>query len=222
MKTALKQEKVKSIYNHSSFYYDIYHTLATFRIDERGRNYLVKKVIKPADYVLDAGGGTGLTSFKVAKRLNDKGKVVILDFSEKMLEKAEEKANKSNLQGKVETKSGDMYQIPFADETFDSVLSTYSTCPLDDPIIAVKEMLRVLKKNGILGIVHSVDSTNKIARWLSNSFLNIIWKFPGLSLGCRNINLIDDIRELNVEILDDKIIGFIPFYFRIIILRKIN
>ena len=117
MITALKQEKVKSIYNKTSRYYDVYHTLGTFRIDEKGRNYLVKKVIRPADYVLDAGGGTGLTSFKAAKRLNEKGRVVILDFSEKMLIKAEEKAVKLNLKEKVETTLGDMYQIPFADET---------------------------------------------------------------------------------------------------------
>ena len=220
MRIALKQEKLKYIYNKSYNYYDIFHTLGTFRIDEKGRNYLVKRAIKPSDYVLDAGGGTGLTSFKAVKNLNEKGKIVILDFSEKMLKKAQEKAIKLNLGEKVEIKLGDMYEIPFADGTFDSVLSTYSTCPLENPINAVKEMLRVLKNQGILGIVHSSYPENKFAKWLSNGLENLIWKFPRISLGCRNIELMDEIRKLNVEIIENKIIGFVPFYFRIIILKK--
>ncbi len=220
MKQALRPEEVKSIYNQTYRYYDMLHTLGTFRMDEKGRKYLIKKVVQPGDYILDAGGGTGLTALRAAKRLNKKGKIVILDFSEKMLEKAREKAHKLNLGQKVETKLGDLYKIPFADETFDSVLSTYSTCPLDQPIDAVKEMLRVMKNNGILGIAHSTDPKNKIAKWLSSKIERIIWKFPNVSFGCRNIELIEDIRKLNVEILEDKIIGFASFYFRIIILRK--
>ena len=220
MRIALKQEKLKYIYNKSYNYYDIFHTLGTFRIDEKGRNYLVKRVIQPSDYVLDAGGGTGLTSFKAVKKLNEKGKIVILDFSEKMLKKAREKADKLNLGKKVEIKLGDMYEIPFSDETFDSVLSTYSTCPLENPINAVREMLRVLKNQGTLGIVHSSNPENKFAKWLSNGLENLIWKFPRISLGCRNIELMDEIRKLNIEIIENKIIGFVPFYFRIIILKK--
>ena len=220
VKQALNPEKVKYIYNQSYRYYDLLHTLGTFRMDEKGRNYLVKKVIRPSDYILDAGGGTGLTALKVAKKLNEKGRIVILDFSEKMLEKAQEKAKKLDVNKKVETKLGDMYEIPFADETFDCVLSTYSTCPLENPMEAVKEMIRVLKPGGILGIAHSSDAKNKIARWLSGRLENLIWRFPGLSLGCRNIELMDDIKKLNVEIIEDKLIGFIPFYFRIIILKK--
>lgn len=220
MKQALQHQKVKSIYNHSSGYYDLLHTLGTFRLDEKGRKYLIKKIVQPSDYILDAGGGTGLTALKAAKLFNEKGKIVILDFSENMLKRASEKASGLNLSDKVETRLGDMYQIPFADETFDSVLSTYSTCPLADPMLAVKEMLRVLKKGGRLGIAHSSDPKNKLARWLSSRLEMLIWMFPGLSLGCRNIELMDKIRELDVEVVEDKLIGFVPFYFRIIVLVK--
>lgn len=220
MKAALTKEKVKSVYDRSYKYYDIFHKLGTFHTDEKGRNYIVKKVVRPDDYILDAGGGTGLTSLKAAKKLSNKGKIVILDYSEKMLEKARTKADKLNLDDKIIIKPGDIYQIPYPDNTFDSVLSTYSTCPLSNPMEAVNEMLRVLKKGGLLGIAHSSEPNNRFARWMSNGIENIIWKFPGLSLGCRNIELIDEIRKLNVEIQENKIIGFIPFYFRIIIVKK--
>lgn len=194
--------------------------MGTFRMDERGRKHLVEKIVKPEDYILDAGGGTGLTALKAAKRLNENGKIVILDFSEKMLEKANAKAKRLGLSDKIETRLGDMYEIPYPDDTFDSVLSTYSTCPLENPMKAVDEMLRVLKPGGVLGIAHSSDPENKVARWLSSKIENVIWKFPGLSLGCRNIELMTGIQRLDVEILEDKIIGFVPFYFRIILVKK--
>jgi demethylmenaquinone methyltransferase/2-methoxy-6-polyprenyl-1,4-benzoquinol methylase len=220
MRTALSKEKVKSVYDRAYKYYEVLHKLGTFHIDERGRNYLVKRIVKPGTYILDAGGGTGLTAIKAAKKLNGEGRIVILDYSEKMLEIAQIKADKLHLNDMITVKAGDMFQIPFPDNTFDTVLSTYSTCPLSDPMEAVIEMVRVLKKGGVLGIAHSSDPHARLARWLSNQFENIIWKFPGLSLGCRNIQLIDDIRKMDVDVLDERLIGFVPFYFKLIIVRK--
>lgn len=220
MRQALNIDKVRTIYNKSYRYYDLFHSLGTFKLDERGRELLVDKIVNLGDYILDAGGGTGSTAIKAAKKAGEDGKVIILDLSENMLEKANEKAAASNQQNKIVTKLGDMYEIPFPDETFDAVISTYSTCPLENPMKAVKEMLRVLKKSGLLGIAHSSEPNNKIAKLISNKIESIIWKFPSLSLGCRNIQLIEDIKEMDVEIMEDKIIGFIPWYFRIIILKK--
>ncbi len=216
----LKKEIVHNIYNKTAGYYDIFHNLGTLGQDERGRKLLVEKTIKPGDYILDAGGGTGNTALKALRRAGKGGRVVILDISEGMLAEAQEKIKKQGLSEQAEITVGDMYQIPYPDETFDSVLSTYSTCPLQNPINAVMEMLRVLKKEGHLGIVHSTEANHKLARFISNKFEHVIWKFPRLSLGCRNISLIDDIKKLNVEIIEEKTIGMIPFFFKIIVLRK--
>ena len=188
--------------------------------DERGRNILIDKTIKENDYVLDAGGGTGITAIKAGYKVGDNGKVVILDLSENMLKQAGEKIDRMNMSDKFELKTGDIYQIPYPDNTFDVVLSTYSTCPLEDPMKAVFEMLRVLKIGGLLGIAHSTDPDNKIAKWISSKIENVIWRFPRLSLGCRNISLIDGIRKMNVDIIEEKIIGFIPIFFKILVIKK--
>ena len=188
--------------------------------DERGRNILIDKTIKENDYVLDAGGGTGITAIKAGYKVGDNGKVVILDLSENMLKQAGEKIDRLNMSDKFELKTGDIYQIPYPDNTFDVVLSTYSTCPLEDPMKAVFEMLRVLKIGGLLGIAHSTDPDNKIAKWISSKIENVIWRFPRLSLGCRNISLIDGIRKMNVDIIEEKIIGFIPIFFKILVIKK--
>jgi ubiquinone/menaquinone biosynthesis C-methylase UbiE len=220
MKVALKIDKVRNIYNKTAGYYDIFHNLGTFGLDEKGRNILINRTIEENDYVLDAGGGTGITAIKAGDKVGKNGKVVILDISENMLEQARKKIEKLKMLEKYELKVGDMYEIPYPGETFDTVLSSYSTCPLENPMNAVKEMLRVLKKGGLLGIAHSTDSNKKLVKWISSKIENIIWKFPRLSLGCRNISLVNDIRKLDVDIIEEKTIGFIPFFFKILIIKK--
>lgn len=220
MKNALNYDLVRNIYNKTAAYYDRYHRFGTYGFDNRGRKYLVNKIIRPGDYILDAGGGTGTSALMALRKAGTTGKAVVLDFSREMLDKAREKAERSGLSGRLDCREGDMYNIPYPDNTFDAVLSTYSTCPLADPIEAVKEMIRVAKKGGLIGIAHSTDPENNFLRWISGRLEFLIWKFPRLSLGCRNIHIIDRIRKLDVEIADDKIIGFVPFYFRLIVLRK--
>jgi ubiquinone/menaquinone biosynthesis C-methylase UbiE len=220
MKAGLNKDKVRDIYNKTTNYYNVFHNLGTFGSDERGRNILIDKAVKENDYLLDAGGGTGITAIKAALKVGENGKVVILDLSENMLEQARKKITELGMIEKFEIRLGDIYQIPYPGETFDTVLSTYSTCPLENPINAVKEMLRVLKKGGLLGIAHSTDSDNKIAKWISKKIDNFIWKFPRLSLGCRNISLVDDIKKLDMQIIDEEIIGIIPFFFKILIIKK--
>jgi demethylmenaquinone methyltransferase / 2-methoxy-6-polyprenyl-1,4-benzoquinol methylase len=220
MKEGLKKDKVRDIYNRTAGYYDTYHNLGTYGLDEKGRNILVNRTVKENDTVLDAGGGTGITAIKAGKIVGENGKIVILDLSEKMLEQARKKIEKLGMTKIFELKTGDMYEIPYPDETFDTVLSSYSTCPLVNPMNAVHEMLRVLKKGGLLGIAHSTNSNNKIAKWISDRIENIIWMFPGLSLGCRNISLDDEIKKLDIEIIEEKTIGIIPIFFKILIIKK--
>lgn len=220
MKKALNKILIQRIYNKTSEYYDLYHRFGTFNIDNKGRKYLINKIVKDGDLILDAGGGTGTTTILALKKGGKNTKAVILDFSENMLKKAKEKATANNLEKRISLKAGDMYDIPFPDNHFDAVISTYSTCPLEDPVNAVNEMLRVLKINGLLGIAHSCESKNKVAQIISNWIESIIWKFPRLSLGCRKFDLSNDLKSMNINIVEDKIIGFIPWFFRLLILQK--
>lgn len=220
MKVALKKEKVRDLYNKAAGYYNIYHNLGTLGLDEKGRNILINKTVKENDYVLDAGGGTGITAIKAGDKVGKNGKVAILDLSKNMLEQARKKIEKLGIMEKFELKVGDMFEIPYPNETFDTVLSTYSTCPLENPINAVQEMLRVLKKGGFLGIAHSTDSNHNIVKWISNKIESIIWRFPRLSLGCRNMSIVNDIGKLDVDIIDERTIGVIPFFFKILVIRK--
>ncbi len=89
--------------------------------------------------ILDAGAGTG----RLIRPLIDGGAdVVALDISENMLKEISKKYDK------VETIVGDVEKLPFGDDIFDVVISTFVIVHLSDPSIFFKEAYRVLKNGG--------------------------------------------------------------------------
>ena len=115
MKKALDKILLKRIYNRTSSYYDLYHRLGTFNLDNKGRKFLVDRIVNDGDLILDAGGGTGTTTILALKKGGKNSKAVILDFSENMLKKAKDKAIENKLEKRISFKLGDMYDIPFPD-----------------------------------------------------------------------------------------------------------
>ena len=102
--------------------------------------------LKNKDLVLDIAGGTGEPGLTIAKLIPD-GKVIITDLSAGMLEIAKENALRRGI-GNIETKSCDVCELPFADNTFDAISCRFGFMFFPDMLLAAKEMLRVLKPGG--------------------------------------------------------------------------
>jgi len=113
--------------------------------------------------ILDAGGGTGFYSLPLAAQGHE---VVILDKSRNMLEAAEEKAKKLGAEAKIRTVVGDMENIKEPSESFDVVVCHLALCHSKDPLKALKEFSRVLRKQGILSLV----AENKMFFSVSEAF----------------------------------------------------
>lgn len=101
---------------------------------------------KEADVVLDIAAGTGEPGLTIATMLNG-GKVVITDLSEEMLEIARENATKRGITN-IETRACDVSELPFADNTFDSISCRFGFMFFPDMLMAANEMFRVLKPGG--------------------------------------------------------------------------
>lgn len=110
------------------------------------KEFLVEKKYR----ILDAGGGTGFYSIPLAAEGHD---VVILDKSKKMLKMAETKADRQGLTNRVETLLGDVQNIQQPEGSFDIVLCHLALCHVDDPLKALSEFSRVLRKDGILSLI---------------------------------------------------------------------
>ena len=126
------------------------------RLSSRSRRYAEKikfvAKIKKSDVVLDIGGGTGLIASFIS---DDVKKIIVLDPSKKMMAKS-----KSD---KIEKVYGTVQEMKFKDSTFDVVYCVDSFHHFTnghkkkdfDNVFhdSIKEMLRVLKKNGVLVII---------------------------------------------------------------------
>ncbi len=105
---------------------------------------------KGDEQILDIATGTGEPGLTIATMLN-RGKVVITDLSEGMLEIARENAVKRGISN-LETKVCDVSELPFDDNTFDAISCRMGFMFFPDMFLALKEMTRVLKPGGQIAV----------------------------------------------------------------------
>jgi SAM-dependent methyltransferase len=100
--------------------------------------------VGPGQRVLDVACGTGALTVAVAARVAPGGAVFGLDANPQMLAVARRK------HGGIEWHDGRAEALPFADASFDRVLSQFGLMFFDDRIAALREMRRVLRPDGRL------------------------------------------------------------------------
>lgn len=221
MRKALSTENLKSIYGRIAKRYDIQHRFFTAGADQRGRRILVANTVNVDDVVLDCGSGTGTTGIMAATKAGRSGKVTLFDLSEDMLSVAREKVIRENIQERVTFQTGDMVHLPYEDNSFDVVLATYSLCPLYDPVKGALELYRVTKPGGKLGVGHSTKPENVVMKYLADGVEDIAWRFPGLSMGCRSVNVLPALESAGGKVLLLERIGISLWPFMIFIIEKL-
>jgi ubiquinone/menaquinone biosynthesis C-methylase UbiE len=220
MREGLTTEKLRRVYDKVARRYDRQHFLLTGGSDQRGRKLLVERAVAPGDGVLDCGAGTGSTALLAAKKAGPKGRVVLFDLSELMLDEARVKLGRSGVLDRCEFQSGDMLSLPFPGGSFDVVLSTYSLCPVVAPVSAAMELFRVLRPGGKLGLAHSTESQGRVLRWFSNRIENGAWHFPALSLGCRAVSVLPTLQKTGCQIVFQKRLGVPLWPFLVALVEK--
>lgn len=106
--------------------------------------------IEADDSILDIGCGGGVNVKRFAEMISDEGKVVGIDYSDVSVEKTS-KLNKEFIdEGKVEVVEGSVSEMPFDDKTFDLVTGFETIYFWPDFINDLKEVCRVLKKDGVV------------------------------------------------------------------------
>lgn len=103
--------------------------------------------IKQGDHVLDLGSGAGNDCFVARAIVGETGKVTGLDFTDAMLTKANENAQKLGFDN-VGFVKGDIEEMPLPDNSFDVIVSNCVLNLVPDKNKAFAQMLRVLKPAG--------------------------------------------------------------------------
>jgi arsenite methyltransferase len=114
--------------------------------------------IKEGEVVVDIGSGGGIDVFLSANKVKDSGKVLGIDMTDEMLEKARNNAKQSGFTN-VEFKKGDIeLGIPIEDSAADVVISNCVINLTLDKVAAFKEIYRILRSNGRMVVSDLVTS----------------------------------------------------------------
>jgi len=107
--------------------------------------------IKKGDTVIDLGSGAGNDCFVARAEAGETGKVIGIDFTPAMIEKARINAEKRGFNN-VEFRQGDIEKMPVADNTADVVVSNCVLNLVPNKKTVFKEIYRVLKTGGHFSI----------------------------------------------------------------------
>jgi len=149
-----KKEQVAKMFDTISGDYDGLNRVISFGIDVKWR----KKVVKIVDQtnpklILDIATGTGDLAIALAKTNADK--IIGLDISSGMLDIGKQKILKEKLENTIDMVLADSENMPFEDNTFDAITVAFGVRNFETLEKGLKEILRVLKPNGIFVILET-------------------------------------------------------------------
>ena len=164
--------------------------------------------LQEGDTVLDLGSGAGFDCFLAANRVGERGRVIGVDMTPEMLEKARENVRKSDY-GNVEFRLGEIENLPAADNSVDVVISNCVINLSPDKRRVFAETFRVLRPGGSLMVSDIV-----LLKELPDSVKNSIEAYVGCLSGALMKELyIGCIREAgfqDIRIVDET---FFPIEF---------
>jgi ubiquinone/menaquinone biosynthesis C-methylase UbiE len=153
----LTPQAISQKYDRFAQWYDIAEGVP----DLLGIRKLRQRVLRQASgRILEVAVGTGKNL-----RYYPRGcRIIAVDLSREMLAIAQKRAFR--LQTNVSLLLADAEALPFSNESFDTVVSSLSTCTFPDPVAAFVEMARVCRSHGnILLLEHGRSNREWLGRW---------------------------------------------------------
>jgi ubiquinone/menaquinone biosynthesis C-methylase UbiE len=129
-----------------------------------GENLCEAVDLRSNQHVLDVAAGNGNASLAAARRF---AQVVSTDYVGALLRRGRERAEADRLE--ISFQEADAENLPFGDESFDVVLSTFGVMFTPNQEQAAKELLRVCRRGGKIGL----------ANWTPESFIGRLFKIFG-------------------------------------------
>ncbi len=164
-------------------------------------NPLAFASLKEGEVVLDLGSGGGLDSFLAANMVGKKGRVIGVDMTPEMIERARENARKGNYIN-VEFRLGEIENLPVADNHVDVVISNCVINLVPDKRRAFREVFRVLKPGGRL-MISDLVLLRELPDFIKNSVEAYIGCLSGAAMKDEYLGAIKAAGFQGVRIVDE-------------------
>ena len=204
MKTeSMNTEAARKRYDRIAPVYDFMEDLVERSRYSVWRELLWSKV--EGNKILEVGVGTGKN---FPYYLAD-AEITAVDFSEKMLSRATEKAKKQGLE--IDLQQMDVQNLSFEDDIFDTVVATFVFCSVPDPIKGLREIGRVCKPGGKVLLLEHVLSANRILAFLMNLVNPIVVRAMGPNI---NRKTVENVANSGLKV--EKVIDLAAGIFKLI------
>jgi len=182
-----KKEYLVNLFGTVHQRYDLLNHILSLYLDKGWRKSLVEQVHSVhLNRILDVCTGTGDLAVEFARRY-PMAQIIGIDISDQMLKIGQEKIKKSGLDDRILLQQSDLFHLPFKDQFFEAVSIGFGFRNLHDFRGGIKEMARVLKKNGVLLILELTLPESPLLRKIHLFYLrNILPKIGGLISGSKS------------------------------------
>lgn len=121
--------------------------------------------IEPGSRALDMACGDGVYSVWLAEQVGATGHVVGVDIAPAYLELAQKHAGTCGAAEQISFQTGDISDLPFADDEFDLAWCAHSFYSLPDPLAALRELRRVVRPGGVVAILENDTLHHMLLPW---------------------------------------------------------
>lgn len=158
--------------------------------------------LKEGDVVLDLGSGAGFDCFLAAGRVGPRGRVIGVDMTYEMLEKARENTRKGGYKN-VEFRLGEIENLPVADNSVDRIISNCVINLAPDKSRVFNEAFRVLKSGGRV-MVSDIVLSEQLPDFITKSIEAYVGCLSGAMLKDKYLAAIRDAGFVNIKIESEK------------------
>lgn len=187
-------EIAKRRYNRIAPIYDFMESLVERSRFNKWRELLWSQV--EGSHILEVGVGTG----KNFPHYPANVEITAVDFSEKMLKRAKNKAYRQKI--KVNLQQMDVQYLEFEDNTFDTVAASFVFCSVPDPVRGLMEVGRVCKLGGKVVLLEHIISANRILGWLMNIANPLVVQINGTNINRRTVENVTKANLLVEQVTD--------------------